>query len=74
MNSELHLDNQNPSDSDPLLDDYHANVPPSWSEILKNGIDDQVVDDDGKDCSVPCCRICLECDGDNGKTLATFCY
>lgn len=68
MNGELQLeplDNQNPSDSDPLLD----NAYPSLSEILKTGVDDDV-----KDCSVPCCRICLECDGDKGELLALHFY
>lgn len=68
MNGELQLeplDNQNPSDSDPLLD----NAYPSLSEILKTGVDDDV-----KDCSVPCCRICLECDGDKGELLASHFY
>lgn len=72
MNDETQLeplDNQNPNDSDPLLDNYHANASPTLSEIMKTGIDDDV-----KDCSVPCCRICLECDGDKGELLASHFY
>lgn len=72
MNGELllkPLDTQNPSDSDALLVNYHANAHPSLSEILKTGVDDDV-----KDCSVPCCRICLECDGDKGELLASYFY
>lgn len=65
MNGELHLeplDNQNPSDS-------HANAPSSLSELLKTGIDEDITE-----CSVPCCRICLDCDGDKGELLASHFY
>lgn len=73
MTGELQLqrfDDQNPSDLDPLIDNR--------SEILKDVVDDHHVDDNDKDDvedgSVPCCRICLECDvdadDDNGELLA----
>ncbi|WOG96644.1 hypothetical protein DCAR_0415980 [Daucus carota subsp. sativus] len=74
MNGELQLDafdDESPSYSDPLLGDYHVAAPPSWSQILKDGIHDE--DDDDKDCSVPCCRICLECEGDNDDELISPC-
>lgn len=55
------LDDRNPSDLDPLIDNRHRDE----SEILKDDVDDHHVnDDDVEDGSVPCCRICLECDVD----------
>lgn len=70
MTGELQLEpsgDRNPSDSDPLLDNHHGHTASS-SEIIKN--DD--ADADVEAGSVACCRICLECDGEDGEFLFLF--
>lgn len=68
MKGELQLEppgDRNPSDSDPLLaaaDSSESAIP---SEIIKDG--------DLEAGSVSCCRICLECDGEEGIYLYIVC-
>ena len=55
---------QNPSDSDPLLENQHVDSPSSSSESSS-----EIKNDDVEAGSVVCCRICLECDGEEGLIL-----
>ena len=50
---------QNPSDSDPLLDNQEDDVSPGSSTEIKN--------EELESGSLPCCRICLESDSDPGE-------
>ncbi|GFS40967.1 RING/FYVE/PHD zinc finger superfamily protein [Actinidia rufa] len=52
---------QNPRDSDPLLENQHVDSPSSSSESSS-----EIKNDDVEAGSVACCRICLECDGEEG--------
>ena len=62
MTGELQLEPagvRNHSDSDPLLENQtDLSSPESSSEIRSEDIENV---------SAPCCRICLECDGEEGK-------
>ncbi|KAA8535041.1 hypothetical protein F0562_030044 [Nyssa sinensis] len=61
MKGELQLGSsgeQNPGDSDPLLDDHHADSSPSSASSS------EIKDEDVEAGPVACCRICLECDGE----------
>lgn len=61
MKGEVQLNSsigQNPSDSDPLLE----NQPDS-----SHGTSDEIKDDEDTEAgSIPCCRICLESDAEPG--------
>uniref|UniRef100_A0A5B6ZDX7 RING-CH-type domain-containing protein n=1 Tax=Davidia involucrata TaxID=16924 RepID=A0A5B6ZDX7_DAVIN len=61
MKGELQLEpsgERNPGDSDPLLADHHADSPPSSASSS------EIKNEDVEAGSVACCRICLECDGE----------
>ena len=69
-------------DTDPLIpmkkdDDGVVNKfsPSSLTEIVKAEFDDnggEGSDDDLEAGCTPCCRICLECDGEDGKITNIF--
>ena len=66
MKGELQLEPlgaRNPSDSDPLLENQHDGDSPS-SESPS-----EIKNEDIEAGSVACCRICLECDSEEGWTL-----
>lgn len=69
MKSELELEvvgeEWNTNESDPLLHQNEHEPPPS-NEIIKD-------DEDVELGSLPCCRICLECDGDDDDELISPC-
>lgn len=61
MKGEVQLEpsgERNPRDSDPLLENQVDSSTGSSSEINSEDIEAG---------SVPCCRICLECDGEPGE-------
>ncbi|KAK3031126.1 hypothetical protein RJ639_035124 [Escallonia herrerae] len=70
MNGEVQLEpagDRNPNDSDPLLESHQLTdspAPASSSEIKSDDIEAG---------SVACCRICLECDGDEDEDLISPC-
>ncbi|KAK3025742.1 hypothetical protein RJ639_042511 [Escallonia herrerae] len=70
MNGEVQLEpagDRNPSDSDPLLESHQLTdspAPAGTSEIKSDDIEAG---------SVACCRICLECDGDEDEDLISPC-
>ncbi|KAA3486080.1 E3 ubiquitin-protein ligase MARCH1 [Gossypium australe] len=68
MSGELQLEPagaRNPSDSDPLLgNQIDSPSPASSSEIRSEDIENG---------SAPCCRICLECDGEEDDELISPC-
>ncbi|KAK6945047.1 Zinc finger, RING-CH-type [Dillenia turbinata] len=63
---ELRSDGRNPSDSDPLLENQSSPSTPSSTEIKDEN-------DDVEGGSIPCCRICLECDGEDDDELISPC-
>ena len=67
MKGELQLEPsgaQNPSDSDPLLENQQVDSPSSSSESSS-----KIKNADVEAGSVACCRICLEYDGEEGLIL-----
>ncbi|KAH7848920.1 hypothetical protein Vadar_010264 [Vaccinium darrowii] len=61
---------ENPSDSDPLLENQRAVNSPPLPEVSN-----EVRNDDFEAGAVACCRICLECDGEEGWALIScMCY
>lgn len=69
MKGELQLetfDERNPTDVDPLLEKHEQ--PASSSSIQTSCliVNEDVENQDLEDGSIPCCRICLECDGEPG--------
>ncbi|RVW47499.1 hypothetical protein CK203_086525 [Vitis vinifera] len=66
MKGEVQLEpsgERNPRDSDPLLENQADSSTGSSSEINSEDIEAG---------SVPCCRICLECDGEPDKAGGMF--
>ncbi|CAK9185531.1 unnamed protein product [Ilex paraguariensis] len=66
MNGELQLKqsaDRNPSDSDPLLDNHHVDSQSSSSSASSS----EIKNEDIEAGSVAFCRICLECDGEDGN-------
>lgn len=59
------LGGPNPSDSDPLLHEHHVDLSPSSSSASESPNEIKV--EDLETGSLPCCRICLECDGEDGS-------
>lgn len=51
---------RNPTDSDPLLENRTDSSPSRASS-------GEITSEDLENASAPCCRICLECDGEEGK-------
>ena len=79
MNGELQLESiggdRNPSDSDPLLHERHQlQKHIDTSSPSSSGSSSEIKDEDLEAGSLPCCRICLECDGEDGKTVASNLY
>lgn len=68
MKGEVQLEpsgERNPSDSDPLLENQDENSSPPSSGSGSGEINNEDIEAG----SVPCCRICLECDGEEGLIL-----
>lgn len=59
------LGGSNPSDTDPLLHAQHVDSSPSSSSASETPNEIKV--EDLESGSLPCCRICLECDGEDGR-------
>lgn len=62
MTGELQLEpagERNPSDSDPLLENHTDSFSPASSSEIRT--------EDIENGSAPSCRICLECDGEEGR-------
>ncbi|GMP60040.1 hypothetical protein CsSME_00023070 [Camellia sinensis var. sinensis] len=74
MKGELQLEpsgERNPSDSDPLLQNQHVDSPSSSSpSSVSSG---EIKNEDIEAGSVACCRICLECDGEEDDELISPC-
>lgn len=74
MTGELELEETvlgNPTDSDPLLDKHHDDSSESPSPAASSSeIKDE---EDIESGSVACCRICLECDGEDDNDLISPC-
>ncbi|CAL5339368.1 unnamed protein product [Camellia sinensis] len=73
MKGELQLEpsgERNPSDSDPLLQNQHVDSPSSSSpSSVSSG---EIKNEDIEAGSVACCRICLECDGEEAQEIKTM--
>lgn len=59
---------ENPSDSDPLLENQRAVNSPPLPEVSN-----KVRNDDFEAGAIACCRICLECDGEEDDELISPC-
>ncbi|KAG8495631.1 hypothetical protein CXB51_013413 [Gossypium anomalum] len=69
MTGELQLesaDERNLTDSDPLLENPVDSSSPVSSTEIRN--------EDIENVSAPCCRICLECDGEEAEPCANGCF
>lgn len=77
MKEELQLEpfsERNPTDADPLLGTDEVSEAPvvnSSSSSSSSSSLSEIKHEDIESGSVPCCRICLECDGESGE-LAFF--
>ncbi|VFQ92749.1 unnamed protein product [Cuscuta campestris] len=60
-----------PSDSDPLLNDHRVDLTPSLPSAPESSSEIKV--EDSENGSLPCCRICLECDGEDDDDLISPC-
>lgn len=69
MDGELQLetlDERKPTDVDPLLEKHEQPASSGLIESPSLIVIQDVENQDLEDGSVPCCRICLECDGEPG--------
>ncbi|KAF5945795.1 hypothetical protein HYC85_016023 [Camellia sinensis] len=76
MKGELQLEpsgERNPSDSDPLLQNQHVDSPSSSSPSPSSVSSGEIKNEDIEAGSVACCRICLECDGEEDDELISPC-
>ncbi|XP_027065830.1 uncharacterized protein [Coffea arabica] len=78
MNGELQLESiggdRNPSDSDPLLHErQQLQKHIDTSSPSSSGSSSEIKDEDLEAGSLPCCRICLECDGEDDDELISPC-
>lgn len=78
MKGEVQLESRverNPRDSDPLLDEHRHCVEPPQPPLPFSSSSptstSEIEDEDLEAGSLPCCRICLECDGEDGNSLST---
>ncbi|CAH9102978.1 unnamed protein product [Cuscuta epithymum] len=74
MNGEVQLEplgGPNPSDSDPLLNENREDPTPPLSSESESSNEIRV--EDLETGSLPCCRICLECDGQDDDDLISPC-
>ncbi|KAL3839851.1 hypothetical protein ACJIZ3_024442 [Penstemon smallii] len=60
---------EDPQDSDPLLQGTHSS-PSLFSSLNSNS---EITNDDVETGSLPCCRICLECDGERDDEFISPC-